>query len=268
MIRLPLYQSLQKWPPFQAINPFLRQLAKSQRLWLCLALVFLLTVFLSTNLIPDKVSLRVGDVSPEVAERLQIFTRTEDGFEIAREDLRMRGLGDLFGERQSGVPTFRIADPLRDEELNDRARTAAIGLLSRDSGLDPGAMPVAELIARCPAPERRGRADFAGNLRRWLDCFPRERLMIGFHDEIESDPVGFLERLGGFIGVGAMPDRVRELAVERVNSSARDLPSPAAVERHGAERFAGQAEIMARRAGGPALAGLERIRNIARVKHA
>jgi len=78
----------------------------------------------------------LGDVSPEVAERLQIFTRTEDGFEIAREDLRLRGMGDLFGERQSGVPTFRIADPLRDEELNERARSAAMGLLARDAGLD------------------------------------------------------------------------------------------------------------------------------------
>jgi ATP-dependent DNA helicase RecG len=78
----------------------------------------------------------LGDVSPEVAERLQIFTRTEDGFEIAREDLRMRGMGDLFGERQSGVPTFRIADPLRDEALNERARAAATALLARDAGLD------------------------------------------------------------------------------------------------------------------------------------
>ncbi len=78
----------------------------------------------------------LGDVSPEVADRLGIFTRTEDGFEIAREDLRMRGMGDLFGERQSGVPTFRIADPLRDEELNERARVAAAKLLERDSGLE------------------------------------------------------------------------------------------------------------------------------------
>jgi len=78
----------------------------------------------------------LGDVSPDVAERLQIFTRTEDCFEIAREDLRIRGMGDLFGERQSGVPTFRIADPLRDEALNDRARAAANTLLSRDPGLD------------------------------------------------------------------------------------------------------------------------------------
>src|SRR5690242_9889005 len=78
----------------------------------------------------------LGDVSPEVAERLNVFVRTDDGFEIAREDLRMRGMGDLFGERQSGVPTFRVADPLRDEELNDRARVAATKLLDRDPGLD------------------------------------------------------------------------------------------------------------------------------------
>ena len=78
----------------------------------------------------------LGDVSPEAAERLEIFTRTEDGFEIAREDLRIRGMGDLFGERQSGVPTFRIADPLRDEELNERARAAAARLLARDPGLE------------------------------------------------------------------------------------------------------------------------------------
>jgi ATP-dependent DNA helicase RecG len=78
----------------------------------------------------------LGDVSPDVADRLQVFVNTEDGFEIAREDLRMRGMGDLFGERQSGVPTFRIADPLRDEALNDNARRAAVTLLADDPGLD------------------------------------------------------------------------------------------------------------------------------------
>jgi ATP-dependent DNA helicase RecG len=78
----------------------------------------------------------LGDVSPEVAQRLGIFTGTEDGFEIARADLRLRGMGDLFGERQSGVPTFRIADPLRDEALNDQARLAAERLLDRDPALE------------------------------------------------------------------------------------------------------------------------------------
>ena len=60
---------------------------------------------------------------------------TDDGFEIARADLRLRGMGDLFGERQSGVPTFRVADPLRDEELNERARDAAERLLADDPEL-------------------------------------------------------------------------------------------------------------------------------------
>src|SRR5262245_5454096 len=78
----------------------------------------------------------LGDVSPDAHERLSMFERTDDGFEIARQDLRMRGMGDLFGERQSGVPTFKIADPLRDEELNDRARGAAGTLLERDPGLE------------------------------------------------------------------------------------------------------------------------------------
>jgi ATP-dependent DNA helicase RecG len=84
----------------------------------------------------DSYCILLGDVSPEAADRLSVFTRTEDGFEIAREDLRIRGMGDLFGERQSGVPTFRIADPLRDEELNDRARAAAATLLERDAALE------------------------------------------------------------------------------------------------------------------------------------
>jgi len=77
----------------------------------------------------------LGDVSPEAADRLRVFCATDDGFEIARADLRLRGMGDLFGERQSGVPTFRIADPMRDEALGERARAAAETLLALDPDL-------------------------------------------------------------------------------------------------------------------------------------
>lgn len=77
----------------------------------------------------------LGDVSPETRQRLDVFVGSEDGFEIARADLRLRGMGDLFGERQSGVPTFRVADPLRDELLNEHAREAADKLLARDPEL-------------------------------------------------------------------------------------------------------------------------------------
>jgi len=77
----------------------------------------------------------LGDLSPESRQRVELFVKTDDGFEIARADLRLRGMGDLFGERQSGVPTFRVADPLRDEELNVMARDAAEQLLAADPAL-------------------------------------------------------------------------------------------------------------------------------------
>ena len=77
----------------------------------------------------------LGDVGDEAAERLRIFVDTDDGFEIARADLRLRGMGNLFGEEQSGEATFRIADPIRDEDLNVKARAAAELLLARDPEL-------------------------------------------------------------------------------------------------------------------------------------
>jgi ATP-dependent DNA helicase RecG len=77
----------------------------------------------------------VGRGGPDSAARLQVLVDTDDGFEIARADLRLRGMGDLFGERQSGLPMFRVADPMRDEELNVKAREAASGVMQRDPDL-------------------------------------------------------------------------------------------------------------------------------------
>jgi len=77
----------------------------------------------------------LGDVGEEAAERLRIFVETDDGFEIARADLRLRGMGNLFGQEQSGEATFKIADPISDEALNIKARAAAQILLDRDPEL-------------------------------------------------------------------------------------------------------------------------------------
>jgi ATP-dependent DNA helicase RecG len=77
----------------------------------------------------------LGDVGPDSAARLRVLVGTDDGFEIARADLRLRGMGDLFGHAQSGAPTFRIADPLRDEALGERAREAADAILASDPDL-------------------------------------------------------------------------------------------------------------------------------------
>ncbi|MDQ3606369.1 MAG: ATP-dependent DNA helicase RecG, partial [Gemmatimonadota bacterium] len=71
----------------------------------------------------------------EAAERLRIFATTEDGFRIAEADMRLRGQGDLFGDRQSGVPAFRFADLERDAELLARARGEARRLVEEDPEL-------------------------------------------------------------------------------------------------------------------------------------
>ena len=78
----------------------------------------------------------LGDFGPDAGERLGIFEGTEDGFEIARADLRIRGMGNLFGQEQSGEATFKIADPLRDEALNVEARLAAEAMLAGDPELE------------------------------------------------------------------------------------------------------------------------------------
>jgi ATP-dependent DNA helicase RecG len=77
----------------------------------------------------------LGSVGDDAYERLRIFTETEDGFAIARADLSMRGMGDLFGARQSGEASFKVADIVRDEKLNEAARRAAWEMLEQDPTL-------------------------------------------------------------------------------------------------------------------------------------
>ena len=64
--------------------------------------------------------------------RLEVMCHTNDGFEIAREDLRIRGPGEFFGERQSGVPGLRIAELGADMDLLSKAHEAALSLLEQD----------------------------------------------------------------------------------------------------------------------------------------
>lgn len=71
----------------------------------------------------------------EAAERLRIFARTEDGFRIAEADLRLRGQGDLFGARQSGLPAFRWANLEEDLDLLTAARDAARAIIAEDPDL-------------------------------------------------------------------------------------------------------------------------------------
>jgi ATP-dependent DNA helicase RecG len=67
-----------------------------------------------------------GDGAAEEARsRLAVLAATEDGFAVAEEDLRRRGPGEALGTRQSGLPDFRLADPLADRALLAEARDVA-----------------------------------------------------------------------------------------------------------------------------------------------
>ena len=68
-------------------------------------------------------------LSEQGRERLKALTDTTDGFEIAERDLALRGPGDFFGTRQSGMPTLRVGDLLRDHGLMEEARREAVAAL-------------------------------------------------------------------------------------------------------------------------------------------
>jgi ATP-dependent DNA helicase RecG len=80
-------------------------------------------------------------------ERLRAFARTTDGFEIAREDLRLRGQGNLFGAEQHGLPALRFADLERDHELLEHARERARRMVAEDPQLaSPRHRPFARVL--------------------------------------------------------------------------------------------------------------------------
>jgi ATP-dependent DNA helicase RecG len=86
--------------------------------------------------------LRRGGESEEAMEqyraaerRLAAMVRTTDGFAIAEADLALRGPGDFFGTRQSGMPAFRVADPVADVAVLTQARDDAFALIEEDPHL-------------------------------------------------------------------------------------------------------------------------------------
>ena len=81
-------------------------------------------------------------VSDLEKDRLEIFSKARDGFEVAERDLQLRGPGEFLGTRQAGALRFRFGDIIRDHHLMERARDTAIDLLASDG------VPRAEEIVR------------------------------------------------------------------------------------------------------------------------
>ena len=86
--------------------------------------------------------------SEEAMERLQIMETTDSGFDLAEHDLRLRGPGEYFGTRQSGMPDLRVAR-LTDVELIEDARREATRILDEDPELeDPSHTALRENVSR------------------------------------------------------------------------------------------------------------------------
>lgn len=77
-----------------------------------------------------------SNISKESYQRMQIMASTSDGFVIAEKDLEMRGPGDIYGTRQSGMLQLKIADIVQDAHILEQTRKAALELVSADPQLE------------------------------------------------------------------------------------------------------------------------------------
>ncbi len=91
-----------------------------------------------------------GRLGEEARRRIDAMVATGDGFKIAEADLELRGPGEFFGTRQSGLPEFRTADLLRDAAILEEARQEAQAIVAADPELrDPAHRALrAVLLAR------------------------------------------------------------------------------------------------------------------------
>ena len=74
-------------------------------------------------------------LSREAQTRMETMTRSDDGFEIAEVDLKLRGPGNIMGTQQSGILQFKIADLIQDQSILKAAREEALRILKQDSSL-------------------------------------------------------------------------------------------------------------------------------------
>jgi ATP-dependent DNA helicase RecG len=72
-----------------------------------------------------------GKVSEEGDRRLDAMVRSNDGFQIAELDLELRGPGEFFGTRQAGMPSFQVANLIRDRQLLEAAKREAAAVVGR-----------------------------------------------------------------------------------------------------------------------------------------
>ena len=80
--------------------------------------------------------LLTDNTGEECIRRMKIMSKTSDGFKISEEDLKMRGPGDFFGQRQHGLPPLKIADIASDMEMMNLTKSIAEDIISKDPQLE------------------------------------------------------------------------------------------------------------------------------------
>ncbi len=80
--------------------------------------------------------LKCNGVNDIVRERMEIMTKTDNGFTIAEKDLELRGSGDFFGTKQHGIPEFKIANLFQDMEILKEVQALAIQVIGQDENLE------------------------------------------------------------------------------------------------------------------------------------
>lgn len=80
--------------------------------------------------------LKSNNKSPIARQRLDIMRKSNDGFEIAQKDLELRGPGDFFGVRQSGMPEFKLANLLTDTKILEKTQEAVKEIIAKDKNLE------------------------------------------------------------------------------------------------------------------------------------
>ena len=80
--------------------------------------------------------LKCGGINELIKERMDIMTKTDNGFVIAEKDLELRGSGDFFGTKQHGIPEFKIANLFQDMEALKEVQALAIQIIDQDMNLE------------------------------------------------------------------------------------------------------------------------------------
>ncbi len=167
----------------------------------------------------------------EGRERMQAIASTSDGFELAEYDLKLRGEGQLLGERQHGMPELRLASIVADAQLLDVARAEAVALVEADPHLSQAVngplrlvvdrdlrqgLGVGEQRVRIVAGEFKGRAIAAprGRSTRPTSDRAREGLFSALSSRLGAD-LGGASVLDAYAGSGA-------LGLEAISRGARE----------------------------------------------